>query len=684
MGPKAMAIGRMHKRSSVVKSSLEKMASLVLKTAELLRITTPASVYHMDDPLQYNALSRQLWSGDYLHAIGRFTDSNPGLVSLFEQQLLDDADEPSRLHQLSRLMPRWESVLSVLWRARSQKLVPLEAAALSIRLLHYQTPHQVWRALKFFAGGAIMSRAWVESMCTYALLPENNPGAPYVVASGISGAVFDNFAMQVGFGTYSTMDSTGYRLDMTNWASVVLPAAAVPAGCDIPTMLNAGGLFRADAVLDTFIDLFSPIAPDIVQNQHSRWVDLLARTALGTLWDKEPFASPYPPTYFHYHSPFFDRGQSSYADINFCLDQMRASSFHEYSAAIMLGGDGLSYMRIIDRIAQDPQRFLCTTPVVIPRLGEAPHGKYHVMHAGWRLWEPLLMQMAVVTNNKHVVSDPSVSAFNQHEHFVRIVTRAFAEYVLEISLTGMDYKASPQFLKAADSNLSFSYICMFLFLFGFPYVQFRSAVRRNDSSMLDTLWREFLGTMRTDLSNKTNYSKMAVVLIYWGCSLVEPLQTMYHNTRTLRLQHTHVGWDMPIEVLNLWIRTAVVYNVTKEYLIKFIHRLNFTHVVTRALDAIIKLRWKDSAGRETLKDIDRDVEAIKKYLRCHIGVNFVQATTQSDANLLNLDMQHWGGDRSVAQKRNNTPWAQIRRAMLDYREYVQEKVVKACPWHRWR
>ena len=68
----------------------------------------------------------------------------------------------------------------------------------------------------------------------------------------------------------------------------------------------------------------------------------------------------------------------------------------------------------------------------------------------------------------------------------------------------------------------------------------------------------------------------------------------------------------------------------------------------------------------------------------HIGTTFAQATTPSDVNLLNLDMTDWGGDRSAAQKRNNTPWALIRLAMVDYRTYVEEKVTNACPWHKWQ
>ena len=38
----------------------------------------------------------------------------------------------------------------------------------------------------------------------------------------------------------------------------------------------------------------------------------------------------------------------------------------------------------------------------------------------------------------------------------------------------------------------------------------------------------------------------------------------------------------------------------------------------------------------------------------------------SDANLLNVDMSRWGGDRSVASKRRATPWAKRTAGMADY------------------
>ena len=99
---------------------------------------------------------------------------------------------------------------------------------------------------------------------------------------------------------------------------------------------------------------------------------------------------------------------------------------------------------------------------------------------------------------------------------------------------------------------------MFLDLFGFAYVQFRKSVHKNDSKTLDKLWRDNLTTARTSKANKTNYSKMSVVLVYWGCALREPLQSVFHATRTLRWINTHVGWDFPI--LPPFLLLLVEYN----------------------------------------------------------------------------------------------------------------------------
>ena len=127
------------------------------------------------------------------------------------------------------------------------------------------------------------------------------------------------------------------------------------------------------------------------------------------------------------------------------------------------------------------------------------------------------MQLAAVVGNRKVKKGPTVSEFNEHEHFLRIAVEALAEYVVFISQTGSDYRHCDAFLREAERNLSFGYICNFLFLFGFLYVETRAAVRKNDSATLDRVWRENLPTARA--ANKTNYSQMSVITVYWGGAL---------------------------------------------------------------------------------------------------------------------------------------------------------------------
>ena len=632
----------------------------------------------------YETMIDYLWTGDYTSAAGRFTDANPALVNFFETQSLDDEiSRPDNLRRGERglgisFFRRFEATMRALFRARSQNLVPFETAALSVLFLQYGVPHIAWNAVAQLSR-AVMTRSWTESMVEAAL--ERDPGPQYPVALGMSAAIFDNFMMKIGYGSYATSNSHGHRFEMTNWASVSLPQSAIPLSLDIARMVADGGIFRSDLRLSDFIDLFSPVAPDIVASQQMRWREYLNRAADGTIWDREPFESPYPPTHFHYHDPIPDRLQASYEDVNFELDWMRGSNYHKYSECIMLGGDGLSYMRLIHRLAQNPRRFLRSLPVVIPRFGEAPHGLFHLMHGDWRIWAPLILRMAQVVNNKQIKADPTVEDFNYSRHFLRILVRAFSEYVVEIARTGHDYRNAHRFLQNAEPNLNFAYICYFLYLFGFKYLQMRNAIRSNDSKTLDIIWRENLASARTAKGNKTNYSKMSVIVVYWGYALKEPLQTAFHNTRTLRWLYSHTGWDMIIEGLNKLIKQGVTANVTENLIKKFIRRLNFMHVVTRGLESCLQRFKRREEGTD--KNVDDDVRLIKEFIYQHVGTTYAECTSPSDEPLPGMDMSEWGGDRSARDRRNGTPWRQMQAAMHDYRDYVKSKVGDLCGWHKW-
>ena len=680
----AAPLGRQPKRRNTwyepVLSAPERLLS---RAAEALHLQAPPFTFHMFEDGSRERLVDVLWSNEWIAGVAnRFSDANPALRFLFEQQLVDDQTETTRFRELHG-QSRWEAVMSALFRARSQRLVPVEIAAMSVMWLYYKVPQPIWRATCYF-GRSIMSSVWAEELCDLAM--QRDPGPTYKIVEGLTAAVFDNLSMQVEYSSFATGGAAGHRIEMTNWASVFLPAAAMPSGFGgIDAILGAGGIFKPRLNMDDFLDGFSMYAQDIVHNQRARWKEFLDMVASGSMsepfasiWETGLFNSPYPPTRFYYHDPIFDRLQSSYDDVNFEINLMRRSKFHALSDALMLGGDGLSYMRMIHRISQDPRLYLESKPLIMPRMGENPHGLFHFMHGDWRIWAPLLMRLAAVVNNKQVKADPTIVNFNTHQHFLRIVIQALSEYVIEISATGTHYHACQLFLRDAERNLSFAYVVFFLFMFGFKYVDYRRAVRHNKSRHLDMLWRENLPSARTAKANKTNYRQMSVILVYWGCALVEPLQTFYHNTRTIRWIDSHVGWDMPIEKLNMWIKESIISNISELQIIKFIWRLNFMqHVVCAIKSFVFADRAKKTA---TLKDVSADVKAIKAFLRANIGTNYIAATQPSNANLLNVDMSDWGGLRTPV---GSAPFNQIRAAQHGYREYVETQLTKLCPWQRW-
>ena len=674
-----LAYCKFHLTSAVGSASSKRRCQsptdMLANAAKVLNLYTPEGVYHMDSKDQYDDLIRDLWAGDFTKWTGRFSRANPIQVELFENMQVDEMTP--RIGKKQTAWPRFEGVLSCLFRARSQKIVPLETAALSVSFKHYHVAHVLWDTMSYFTK-AVMSRKWTEDLCEDAI--KRNPNPVYETLAGMTGAVFDNFELKVGYGSYATSDSSAFRMEMTNWATVFFPAkAAAATPLSIPNLVGSGGIFRSDMRIADFQELFSAAAVDMLQNRRARWADYLNAASLGVLWAKQEYESPYPQTYFHWHEPMFGVMQSSYADVNFELEQMRNHPFHKHSDCVQLGGDGLSFMRLIHRLAQDPRKFLEHTPVVIPRLGEAPHGKYHVLHGGWRMWWPLLEKLAAVVGNRKVKRDPTVSEFNEHEHFLRIVVEALAQYVLLVSRHGGDYRHCDAFLNEAERNLSFAYICFFLHLFGFMYVQMRRAIRRNDSAVLDMIWRENLSTARA--SNKSNYSQMSVITVYWGCALREPLQTVFHNTRTLRWLDTHVGHDFPIEQLNNWIKEASPKNLTEDWVRKFIRHVPFTQFVNREVRSIMQANR--AADGEHLKAINTDIALIVNYLKDKLGATWYAATTPSDDNLLGLDLADWGGDRTGQQRREGAPWKKMERSNADFADYVKQQVVKLCPWHRW-
>ena len=86
------------------------------------------------------------------------------------------------------------------------------------------------------------------------------------------------------------------------------------------------------------------------------------------------------------------------------------------------------------------------------------------------------------------------------------------------------------------------------------------------------------------------------------------------------------------------------------------------------------LRWLSVEGSIT------SVDELKEFLRDTIGTTYAEATSDTDANLLGLDLKNWGGNRHARQQ---APWEQIQAHEGSPEEWLKDTVSSMCPWHQW-
>lgn len=81
----------------------------------------------------------------------------------------------------------------------------------------------------------LASQSWTNALVADAI--PRWPGPGYITAPLVSACCFDNFTVQVNYNTTHGTTTQGYRLDMTNWATVHLPIEAAPNDFDIRQVL---------------------------------------------------------------------------------------------------------------------------------------------------------------------------------------------------------------------------------------------------------------------------------------------------------------------------------------------------------------------------------------------------------------------------------------------------------------
>jgi hypothetical protein len=131
-----------------------------------------------------------------------------------------------------------------------------------------------------------------------------------------------------------------------------------------------------------FTALFARTNREITSNKSRRFTHFLRASISGTLFAR-PDVKPKWVAHFDYHPPMPFVDQLSYDDVENELNVMREK--HLDKKVLFIGGDGLSIHRINWCIMKRPDMYVESSPLIIPVQGEAPHGVFHVLHAGWRL-----------------------------------------------------------------------------------------------------------------------------------------------------------------------------------------------------------------------------------------------------------------------------------------------------------
>ena len=344
--------------------------------------------------------------------------------------------------------------------------------------------------------------------------------------------------------------------------------------------------FQLGKSVQAFAAKFFIDRPEIVNRKESRFAAFLQKTPGGTLFQR-PKTKPSYVAYFKYHPPMPYVLQSSYEDVEAELNVLRDR--HLKDLILFVGGDGLSINRVNHLLNKHPDLYLDSSPLIVPRMGESPHGVFHIMHAGWRLYVKLIRLCADYLGNQQVVDDPSVKHFNVSLNFLWRITRAISEYFIQLSRSarGPDLDMIDEFKRAAELNSYFAWLFHFVYDFAYLVLDFKQSVRAGDGDALDLLWCEFFALGHCSVANKTQYVPMAIMRIFGAECMHPQLNSLYQSTRSVPMSDREgamVGYDCPVEWENAAITAGVTSHVTLERIEKYVENyplLQHNHDVMR-------------------------------------------------------------------------------------------------------
>ena len=347
----------------------------------------------MNSQEEKEKLARAVWLGD---GAGILND-NPELTTVL-QVLSHNIHDRSDAEYRDEKEKSWiESVLASLARSQSQKVITLLTARYSLAARRMQMPRDMWQILSAVAPGLFASKTWTQD---FAQLASNlRPPCPYQELGGVGAVMFDNYTRKVLYKSNHTTDSFGFRLDMTNSGSMVVPHSLAPPRFDAAALFLTP--FGPALSMQKFCSLFLQSNAELKSRKSTRFSKFLYRAADGKLFVR-PSTKPNWVAHMNYHEPMPYVLQSSYEDVEVELNVLRGR--HLNKRFLFVGGDGLSINRVNHLINMHPNLYQDSAPFIIPVQGEAPHGVYHVMHAGWRLYWRFIRACKEELRNDQVIA----------------------------------------------------------------------------------------------------------------------------------------------------------------------------------------------------------------------------------------------------------------------------------------
>ena len=192
-------------------------------------LTIQSSIHTFDMNSQRAELAAIAWSNAPLLDEGSLLHANPALASVLEVLTTNayshTAAGDSEAHR-RRSEFQLEGIMTSLQRAQSQKQMPLITARLSVACERNQLHQTTWRMLSLLAPGTLASHAWTEGFIEFAR--ERRPPCEYEELSGVGAVMFNNYTRKVLYSSQVTVEKHGFRLDMTNSATMIVPKIVAP------------------------------------------------------------------------------------------------------------------------------------------------------------------------------------------------------------------------------------------------------------------------------------------------------------------------------------------------------------------------------------------------------------------------------------------------------------------------